>query len=89
MMSDVLAFSEPGALLITGLKNSQAVRTADIAEIRAIVFARGKKPDPDAVELAEELKMPLLCTRQFVFEACALLAESGLRGTLAGDRDKR
>ena len=89
MMSDVLAFSEPGALLITGLKNSQAVRTANIAEISAIIFARGKRPDPEAVELARELGMPLFCTNQFVYDVCGLLFERGLKGTAARKEDKR
>jgi len=81
MMSDVLAFSQPGTLLITGLKNVQAVKTADIAEVRAIVFARGKRPDPEAVELAKKRGMPLLCTKLFVYDACGRLYMKNLKGS--------
>ena len=46
LMSDVLAASQPGAVLLTGLTNPQVVRTAQIAEFRAIIFVRGKQPSP-------------------------------------------
>ena len=48
LMSDVLAFSKKGALLLTGLTNAHVVRTCGVAEIAAICFVRGKKP-PAAV----------------------------------------
>ena len=44
LMSDVLAFSEPGSVLLTGLCNPQVVRTAEMADIAAIIFVRGKYP---------------------------------------------
>ena len=45
LMSDVLAFVKHQGLLLTGLNNLQVVRTADMMDIRAIVFVRGKVPD--------------------------------------------
>ncbi|OGF65193.1 MAG: hypothetical protein A2Y62_17640, partial [Candidatus Fischerbacteria bacterium RBG_13_37_8] len=47
LMSDVLAFTRQGSLMLTGLVNIQSVRTADIAEVRAIIYVRGKTPTPD------------------------------------------
>ena len=44
LMSDVLAFAEPGSLLLTGLVNPHAVRTAEMADIAVIIFVRGKYP---------------------------------------------
>ena len=44
LMSDVLAFAWPGTLLLTGLTNVQIVRTAQMMDIPAIVFVRGKRP---------------------------------------------
>jgi len=41
LMSDVLAFTHAGTLLLTGLTNPQVVRTAEMAGIVAIVFVRG------------------------------------------------
>ena len=41
LMSDVLASCQEGDLLITGLINAQAVRTAEVVDIGAIVFVHG------------------------------------------------
>ncbi|MBD3335572.1 MAG: transcriptional regulator [Candidatus Eisenbacteria bacterium] len=80
MMSDVLAFAEPGALLVTGLTNSQSVRTAGIADAAGIVYVRGKSPDEQAVNLAEKLRIPVLSTKHGMFETCAILCNAGLKG---------
>jgi len=79
-MSDVLAFSKSGALLMTGLTNSQVVRTAEMAGVGAVCFVRGKKPDSDTIELARQKGIPLLATGCFMHEACGKLYEKGLRG---------
>ncbi len=50
LMSDVLAFAGEGGVLLTGLTNAQVVRTADMVDISAILFVRGKRPQPEAVE---------------------------------------
>ena len=80
LMSDVLAFIKPQALLLTGLPTVQSVRTADVAEVRAIVYVRGKQPEPAAVELARERGIVLLATRLPMYEACGRLYARGLRG---------
>lgn len=80
LMSDVLAFARPGTVLLTGLTNVQAVRTADVADIKAVVFVRGKLPDKETIELARAKGIPLLATRLTMFEACGRLYIAGLRG---------
>src|SRR6516165_359655 len=60
LISDVLAFTRPGALLLTGLTNSQVVRTAEILDLKGIVFVRDKKPDDETVAMARESGIPLL-----------------------------
>ncbi len=84
LMSEVLAFSEPEALLITGLTSIQAVHTADVAEMRAILFVNGKRPGPDVLQLARERGIPLLTTKHSMFEACGILHRDGLQGTMRG-----
>jgi predicted transcriptional regulator len=79
LMSDVLAYATPGSLLLTGLRNAQSVVTAHMAEVKAIVYVRGKKPDQAAIKLAGQKGIPLLTTRFSMFEACGLLYENGLR----------
>jgi len=78
LMSDVLAFGQPGLLLLTGLANVQAVRTADIIEAGGLVFVRGKRPDRESVDLARRKGLPLLATALMMFPACGLLYAQGL-----------
>lgn len=78
LMSDVLASIKPDAVLLTGLCNPQVIRTAMIADIGAIVFVRGKQPDTEAIELANEETIPLITTKLGLFEACGILYKAGL-----------
>jgi len=80
LMSDVLAFAKPGILLLTGLSNSQSVRTADIIGAKAIVYVRGKKPDPEGIELAKKKDIPILLTDFMMYTACGLLYSHKLSG---------
>ena len=79
-MSDVLAFVESGSLLLTGLTNLHVVRTSDILDIAAIVIVRGKQPQPETIQLAEELHIPILLTRFILYEAAGRLYAKGLVG---------
>ena len=78
LMSDVLAYVKPNSLLLTGLVNPQVVRTAEMAEIAAIIFVRGKTPGEDAMGLAEELNIPLIASPYGMYEMCGRLYEAGL-----------
>ena len=80
LMSDVLAFIKSGSLLLTGLTNPQVIRTAEMADIKAVCFVRGKKPDRETVELAKSKNIPLLSTDLPMFEACGKLYKEGLVG---------
>ena len=80
MMSDVLAYVKDQSVLLTGLVNSQVVRTADMMDMLCIIFVRGKKPDADMIKLADERGIALMSTSHRMFTACGLLWENGLRG---------
>ncbi|MCX6091126.1 MAG: hypothetical protein NTX88_12325 [Candidatus Atribacteria bacterium] len=80
LLSDVLAFTKEKTLLLSGLTNSQVIRTAEMSDLIGIVFVRGKKPDSATVELAAIKKIPLLATRLPMFEACGRLYQKGARG---------
>jgi len=73
LMSDVLSFSKERSVLLTGLTNPLVVRTADTMDLSAIIFVRGKRPQVEAVELAQTKQIPLLATRFIMFEACGRL----------------
>lgn len=87
LMSDVLSFAKSGSLLLTGLTNPQVVRTAEMAELAAICFVRGKKPDQETIEMAKSRNIPLLTTPLPMFESCGRLWKQGLPG--CSDRKKQ
>ncbi len=80
LMSDVLAFVKDQTMLLTGLINSQVIRTAEMMDIVAICFVRGKLPPADVIELAEEKGIALLATEEPLYLACGKLYEQGLGG---------
>ncbi len=79
LMSDVLAFCSPGSLLLTGLTNIQIVRTAQMLDLPAVVFVRGKLPLEETVTLAKESGIPLLLSKYSLYEVCGRLYESGVK----------
>ena len=80
LMSDVLAFVEERVLLLTGLMNPQVVRTAEMMDISAIVFVRGKTPDESIVELAKAKDMVIITTDYSMYVASGKLYANGLKG---------
>ena len=78
LMSDVLASILPDAALLTGLCNPQVVRTAQIADIRAIIFVRGKYPDQETIRIANDENIPLITTSYGMYEACGILFKAHL-----------
>lgn len=80
MMSDVLAYVKDQAVLLTGLVNSQVIRTAEMMDMVCIVFVRSKQPTAEMVELAKESSMAVLTTDMRLYEACGKLYVNGLVG---------
>jgi len=83
LMSDILVFSQPHALLITGLVNLQVIRTAEMLDIAAIVFIAGKVPSEEMLELARKKHIPLLTTKKTMYLSCGLLYEAGMENATA------
>lgn len=80
LMSDVLAYVEEETLLLTGLTNAQVIRTAEMLDLKTIVFVRGKNPSEDVIELASENDIVLLTTKHTMFNAAGILYANGLKG---------
>ncbi|HBR31487.1 MAG TPA: hypothetical protein DD733_05345 [Clostridiales bacterium] len=81
MMSDVLAFVKDQAVLLTGLVNSQVIRTAQMMDMQCIVFVRNKIPAEDMITLAKNSGLVLLATPLRMYEACGILYSKGLTGS--------
>ena len=81
LMSDVLAFVNDKTVLITGLTNAHVIRTAEMLDLKCVVFSRGKIPGAEILEPAEELGLVVLATKMTSFHACGVLYEGGVRGS--------
>ena len=70
MMSDVLAYVKDQAVLLTGLVNSQVIRTAEMMDMICVVLVRSKAPTDEMIELAKESGIVLLSTNKRMYDAC-------------------
>jgi len=66
--------------MLTGLVNPQTIRTAEMMDIKVIVFVRGKKPDEMMCEMAKQKNICLVSTKLPMFTSCGKLFESGISG---------
>ena len=73
LMSDVLVDARPGHVLVTGLANVQVIRTASIADLAGVVFARGKAIPPEVLALAREARVPVFRCQRSLFETAGRL----------------
>ena len=79
LMSDVLTLRTTDFLLITGLANTQALRTAEMSDLKFILFARGKEVTQDMLDLANDNDIMLISTRFSVFKTSGILYGAGLK----------
>lgn len=79
-MSDVLAYVKDQGLLLTGMVNPQVVRTAEMMDMKCIVFVRGKVPGEDILNLAKERDIVVMSSPFRMFLACGLLYSRHLEG---------
>jgi len=86
LMSDVMAYlKENNVLLLTGLVNPQVIRTAEMMDIKAVVFVRGKRPDKNVTDMAKEKGIAVLSTKHPMFIACGKLYNAGITGRVVWD----
>ncbi len=78
MMSDVLAYVKDQGVLITGLINSQVIRTANMMDMVCIVFVRSKTPTDEMIDLANECGIVVMKSELRAYEACGILWTNGL-----------
>jgi len=80
LMSDILAGLSDECIFLTGLTTIQAVRTALVANVSAVVFVRSKNPPPEVIDLAKEQKVPVLISPYSMFVSCGRLHSRGITG---------
>ena len=82
LMSDALAYTDQDTLLLTGLCNTQVIRTAEMLDISHIVFVRGKCPNDEMLQMARDGGICVLATRNTMFTTCGLLYTAGMQGSV-------
>ena len=81
LMSDVMAFAGmTNQMMLTGLVNPQTIRTAEMLDVKVVVFVRGKLTDVNMCELAREKEIALMSTPYSLFTSCGVLFRAGIRG---------
>ncbi len=79
LMSDVLTLEKENILLITGLANCQAIRTAEVSDIPAIIIARNKRANAEMKRLAKENNMVLMESSYSMFKIAGELYKAGVK----------
>ena len=80
IMDAFLAAATKDAVILTGHTGDDVIRTAQVADVAAVVFVRGKKPQESAIKLAQSFNLPMMVTRYSLFVASGKLYMNGLRG---------
>lgn len=79
LMSDVLTLKTNDVMLITGLANVQAVRTAEMSDIPVVLFVRDKQIGSDIVDLGTDLGLVILRTHYSMYKTAGVLFNAGLQ----------
>ena len=79
LMSEILAFGKPGALLLTSLANIQVINTANVADIKIVCFVMGKTLNENIINLAKKNNIIVFVTKLTTFESCGRLYENGIK----------
>ncbi len=79
LMSDVLTVRKDNLLLLTGLVNIQAVRTAEMSDITCIIFVRDKKVTAEMIRIAAESKITIIQSPFSMFKASGILYNAGIK----------
>lgn len=81
LMSDVLTLENEPDILVTGLANTQCIRTAEMADIPFVIIAKGKKVSQEIIDLAREGDIYLISTHLSIYKCCGLLYTHGIKDT--------
>jgi len=79
LMSDVLTVDHKNTLLITGLSNLQALRTAEMSDIGQMIIVRNKEVSAEMIALAEENQIVLMQSAFSMFRVSGLLYSAGIQ----------
>ena len=78
MVSDIITGAKANSILVTLQTHKSLIAAANLVDVAAIVFVRGKLPPSETIALAEEKGIPLLASRYTMYETCGRLYQAKL-----------
>ena len=79
LMSDVLTGDHHKTVLLTGLSNLQAIRTAEMSDIDQVIIARNKVVSQEMIDLARESNIVLLQCSYSLYRVSGILFTKGIK----------
>lgn len=79
MVSDILTNAKAGVLLVTLQTHKTLIATANLVDVAAIIFVKGKNPPNDVVELANKAGIPLLVSEADTWTMAGKLISLGIK----------
>ncbi len=81
LLSDVLAHAPAGGLLVTLQVHLNVIAVAGHADLAGVVFAGGRRPEPDVIDKAREEGLALYVATDDTFDIVGRLYTLGVRGS--------
>ena len=79
MVSDIITGAMANGLLVTLQTHKSLIAAANLVDVAAIVFVRGKKPAGDVVELAQKAGIGLFLTSLDTWSFAMRLRDIGIK----------
>ncbi|MGV8074313.1 MAG: DRTGG domain-containing protein [Syntrophobacteraceae bacterium] len=79
MASDIITNAKANVLLITLQTHKTIIAAANLVDVAAIVFVKGKKPGQDIIELAGKVGIGLFSTEDDTWTFASKLSKLGIQ----------
>ena len=79
MVSDIITGAKANGILVTLQTHKSLIAAANLADVAAVIFVRGKKPAGDVVELATKAGIGLFVTDVDTWSFAVKLNELGIK----------
>jgi predicted transcriptional regulator len=79
MVSDIITVAKANALLITLQTHKSLIATGNLVDVAAIVFAKGKMPAEDVIQLADKAGIALFVSDLDTWTMASKLFALGIR----------
>ncbi|MFH0982529.1 MAG: DRTGG domain-containing protein [Planctomycetota bacterium] len=79
MVSDIITGAKAGGVLVTLQTHKSLIAAANLADVAAIVFVRGRKPADDCVALAQKAGIGLFSTDADTWTFATRMYQLGVR----------